>query len=80
MFGTDFPVSASRGRCVSVGDGFVWLTPDNFDWSASPYGQPTLVGIESLLALRQAVRLAGLGDADVEAIFRDNAIALLSGR
>lgn len=80
MFGTDFPVSAARGRCVSVGDGFVWLSPDNVDWGTSPHGQPTLVGIESLLALRQAVRLAGLSDADVEAIFRDNAAALLGAR
>jgi len=77
LFGTDFPVSSMRGRCVSVGDRFVWLTEENVRWPSSPDEQPTLVGIESLLALQQAARLAGLGDADVERIFRDNARDLL---
>ena len=27
LWGSDFPVSEMRGRCVTVGDGFVWLTP-----------------------------------------------------
>jgi glutamate-1-semialdehyde 2,1-aminomutase len=77
LFGTDFPVSAMRGRCVSVGDRFVWLTEENVRWPSSPDEQPTLVGIESLLALRQAARLGALGDAEVERIFRDNARELL---
>ncbi|MGB7157620.1 MAG: amidohydrolase family protein [Tepidisphaeraceae bacterium] len=78
MFGTDYPTSSMRGRCVSVADGFVWLSPNTVDWNASAHGQPTLIGIESLLALKQAVKLAGLGDAEVEAIFFRNATNLLA--
>jgi glutamate-1-semialdehyde 2,1-aminomutase len=77
MFGTDYPVSALRGRCVSIGDGFVWLNEDNVHWPADAESQPTLVGIESLLALQRATHLAGLGDADIQRIFRENAQQLL---
>jgi glutamate-1-semialdehyde 2,1-aminomutase len=78
MFGTDHPVSALRGRCVSVGDGFVWLSEDNVHWPADTENQPTLVGIESLLALKRATQLADIGDGDIERIFRDNAQQLLA--
>jgi glutamate-1-semialdehyde 2,1-aminomutase len=44
------------------------------DW---PHGRPTLVGIESLLALRQACRTMGLRAGDVERIFAKNARQLL---
>lgn len=80
MFGTDFPVSNLRGRCSSLGDGFVWLYEHSVDWAASAFGKPTLVGIESLLALRQACQLLRLGDADVERIFCTNARGVLGIR
>ncbi|MDQ3439934.1 MAG: hypothetical protein M3478_06240 [Planctomycetota bacterium] len=54
------------GRVVSVGDGFVWLLEDNVDFGPPGEGSPTLVGIEALLALKQAADLARLGDADVD--------------
>lgn len=76
LFGTDFPVSESRGRAFTIGDGFCWIYDDSIDWSAWPMGQPTLVGIESLLAIQQACRSRRLGDADVERIFGGNARAL----
>jgi glutamate-1-semialdehyde 2,1-aminomutase len=76
MYGSDFPISQKRGRCVSVGDGFLWLGEDNVrtDEGRHPF---TLVGIESLLALREACVAARLRDADLERIFRDNARQLL---
>ena len=77
MYGSDFPVSNFRGRVVSVGDGFVWLMEHNVDFGPAGDGSPTLVGIESLLALKQAAELARLGDADVESIFSHNARTLL---
>jgi len=77
LFGTDWPVSNLRGKCVSLADGFFWLYDHNADWSESRFGQPTLVGIESLLALQQAARTACLTDGDLERVFRDNARDLL---
>lgn len=69
LFGTDFPVSEIRGRCVSLGDGFLWLGEENTAWESSTFAQPELVGVESLLALQQACRTLRLNDSDVEKIF-----------
>ena len=80
MFGSDFPISNLRGRCTSLGDGFFWLYEHNVDWDGTPDSAPTLVGIESLLALRQACRQLGLTDPDVERIFCTNARDLLGLR
>jgi len=77
MFGTDFPVSELIGRCVSIGDGFLWLYADNFAWSTSQFAQPRRIGVESLLAVRQACESLHLSDADVERIFVTNARQLL---
>ena len=77
MYGSDFPVANMRGRAVSAGDGFIWLTEHNVDWGEPGDGSPTLIGIESLLALKQAAGLARLRDGDVEAIFSRNARGLL---
>jgi predicted TIM-barrel fold metal-dependent hydrolase len=43
-------------------------------------GLPTQIGIESLLALKQAAQLAGLTDHQVERVFAENAKRLLSDR
>lgn len=77
MFGTDWPISEIRGRCVSVGYGFFWMYPDNVDYTAGAFATPTLVGLESLLAVRQACRLAKITDSQVEQIFCVNARKLL---
>lgn len=79
MFAMDFPVSQFRGRCSSLGDSFFWMYENNVDWGDDPKGaaRPTLIGIESLLALQTACRQRGLGDADVERLFCSNARNLL---
>lgn len=77
MYGSDFPVSELRGRCVSIGDGFYWLHDHNADWKEWLHSQPTLVGIESLLALQQACRTLKLVDRDITKIFGENARQLL---
>ncbi|MGI9428615.1 MAG: aminotransferase class III-fold pyridoxal phosphate-dependent enzyme [Bythopirellula sp.] len=69
MFGTDFPVSEIRGRCVSIGDGFLWLGEENVAWESSAFAKPELVGVESILALQTACRTLRLNDSDVEKIF-----------
>lgn len=77
MFGTDFPVSDMRGRCISIGDGFQWLYEDTLDWNASKFAKPQYIGLESLLALQQACRTMRLRDDDVERIFSTNARQML---
>ena len=77
LFGTDFPISALRGRPVSIGDGFLWLGENNVSWEGDHCTQPARIGVESLLALRQACRTMRLTDGDVQQIFAANARQLL---
>ncbi|MDB6170608.1 MAG: kat [Verrucomicrobia bacterium] len=73
IYGSDYPISHLRGRCVTVGNQFLWLYAEE---SKAP--GMTLVGIESLLALRGACRQLNLGRAEIEGIFRGNAQRILA--
>ncbi len=75
MFGSDFPLSESRGRAVSLGDGYHWIYER--DVVGTPPEQATLIGIESLLALKRACQVLHLRDTDVERIFSTNIRELL---
>lgn len=77
MYGSDFPVSDIRGRALSTGDGFMWLYQHNVDWNGWLHGGHFPVGIESLLALKQACRTMCLNDGDIERIFKTNAEQVL---
>lgn len=79
LYGTDFTVSHFRGRCVAIGDSFLWLYEDSVDWSQASHTElrPIFVGLESLRCLKLAARHARLTDTQVEAVFHDNAAALL---
>jgi glutamate-1-semialdehyde 2,1-aminomutase len=74
LYGTDFPVSHLRGRCVAVGDSFVWLYDDTLNWDTISFQpvRPVFVGLESLRALKQATWHRRLGDSQVEDIFCNN--------
>jgi len=67
MWGSDWPVTHVRGKCVSVGDSFFWLSPANADLAAAytPGGtiKPLLVGVEGL----RAVKVISLNRAAVHA-------------
>ena len=78
MYGSDFPVSHLRGRCITIADSFFWLTPDNVD-TKTPYGEIAMcwVGVESLRAHRLASQRLRLTDGDIEGLFHDNAARLL---
>jgi glutamate-1-semialdehyde 2,1-aminomutase len=78
MYGSDFPVSEVRGKALSLGDGFWWLYGHEQNWSGWPLGKPAKVGLESLLALKQACRATCLSDGDVERIFSGNARQLVA--
>lgn len=78
MWGSDFPVSELRGKCVTVGDGFAWLQHDSVLWDrVGPGCAPVLVGLESLRAIKQAADDFGLNAEDLQRIFADNAMHLL---
>lgn len=69
LFGADFCITEMRSRCVDLADGFLWLDEIRSDFSKSRYAKPTLLGIESLLALKQACHNQHLSEYDVEEIF-----------
>ncbi len=77
MYGGDLPVTHERGRCVAIGDSFVWLSEANTKFGAN-YAQIqlSLVGHESLRALKLACWNLGLTDSQVEKIFFGNAAEL----
>ncbi|MBI5773856.1 MAG: aminotransferase class III-fold pyridoxal phosphate-dependent enzyme [Verrucomicrobia bacterium] len=79
LFGSDYMVSELRGKCLTQGDGFSWLYADELPSPAvTQFENFSLVGIESLLCLREACEIVGLNDADARDIFRDNALRLLA--
>lgn len=78
LFGFDFPVSHLRGRCIAIGDSFLWLSPGNTKFAANYADlRPSLIGLESLRALKTACWNLGLKDSQVEAVFSGNAERLL---
>lgn len=79
LWGSDFPVSEQRGRAVTLGDGFFWITPA--DVKPGPLACRLLpVGLESLRAVTTAVREFGLTVKEKQDIFANNARRLLGMR
>ena len=79
LWGSDFGVSEMRGRCITTGDRFFWLHPELIDakYQSPTESNMTLVGIESLLALKESCEDSGLDLADIGDIFLNNALRLL---
>jgi glutamate-1-semialdehyde 2,1-aminomutase len=77
LYGSDFPVSHQRGRCVALGDSFLWISADNTQLDV-PYArlELALVGHESLRTLQVAARSLSLTDSQVEDIVHGNAARL----
>ena len=79
LWGSDYMVSELRGACFSQGDGFTWIHPEQeAARGLTVFGGYTLVGIESLLRLREACEDLGLNAADLRDLFHDNARRLLA--
>lgn len=78
VYGSDFGISELRGKAVTIGDGFYWMYDHNTDLTNWTLGTMPLVGLESLLAVRDACRAARLNDRDVEKVFCHNARQRLS--
>lgn len=74
LWGSDYPISHFRGRCVGIGDQFLWLYEDTIDWKRISHVeiQPCLVGMESLRAVKLAAIRLRLTDSQVEDVFCNN--------
>lgn len=78
LWGSDFPVTEERGRCVTIGDTFLWVDVTTVNWEKSRTScKPVLVGLESLRALKKASDEFGLNAEDINDIFFNNAMQLL---
>lgn len=80
MWGSDYPVCKYRGRSLSLGDGFLWLTGATYA-AIEPIleGQglkPCLYTLQALLALKQTATLLNLDRTQIEDIFYNNAMNL----
>lgn len=77
LYGSDFPVSHLRGRCVALGDSFFWISASNTDLTVS-YGELnlSLIGLEALRTLKIAAMATRLSDRQVEDIFSGSAARL----
>ena len=79
LYGSDFPVSHVRGRCVAIGDSFHWIYADELDLAEKHTElRPVLVGLESLRALRLACWRMRLSAGQIEDIFYNNAVQLFT--
>jgi len=79
LWGSDFPVSLQRGRCVTWGTGFAWVTDDLVQGNTGAFhGQPWPVGLESLRALLIAADKVGLGKRELAAVCAGNARRLFN--
>ena len=77
MYGTDLPVSHSRGRSVPVGDAFLWLYEETPVWGEKHQTiNPVLIGLEHLRSIKWACWSEKLTDGQVEDIFWNNAVRL----
>lgn len=77
LWGSDYPVSTARGKAISLGDGFYWIYDQDIErFAAATSVRATRIGIENLLAVREACELLDLDNQDVADIFYDNAMRL----
>lgn len=79
LWGSDYMVSELRGACFTQGDGFTWIySEDESAQKLTVFGNYTIVGIESLMCLREACEDTGMTPGDLQDIFHDNALRLLA--
>lgn len=77
MWGSDYPVSVMRGKAISLADGFYWIyEKDLANFTAATPIHSWLVGIENLMATRQACIMADMTATEVEDLFYNNAARL----
>ena len=79
LFGSDYMVSELRGKCFTMGDGFSWVYADDLPATAvTQFENYALVGVESVMCLREAFEAGGFKAEDAKDVFNDNALRLLA--
>ncbi len=79
LYGSDFHVSHTRGRCVAIGDSFHWIQAEDMNLEERhTVLDPVLVGLESLRSLRLACLRLKLNHSQIEDLFWNNAAELFS--
>ena len=81
MWGSDYPVSRYCGKAISLGDSFYWIYKKDLEaFSGATSFSSWLVGVENLMATRQACQLLDLDQKAIEDIFYGNAARLFGGK
>lgn len=79
MWGTDFPGPCmSRTGCVTVGRTHRWLGQKALDAMGAPFNWH--LGVQTLMAIREAAIMADLTPAQIEDLFYNNAMRLFHGK
>lgn len=77
MWGSDYPIAQARGKVISLGSGFYWIyEKDLAKFSSVTPVDHWLIGLENLMAVRQACMLADCSRSEVEDLFYGNAVRL----
>ena len=77
LWGSDFPISMMRGKCISIADSFLWLYKEQLQqMDSNTVFSANLVGVENLFALKQACQMLDIGRSGVEDIFYNNAMQM----
>ncbi len=78
MYGTDLPVSHTRGRSLGAADSFIWLYEQTPVWGEKHQRiDPVIVGLEHLRSMKWACWSERLTDSQVEDVFYNNAARML---
>jgi len=78
MYGSDDMIGPMRGKYITFGRAWAYLSPDNHAMSlAHCDGRMTFVRYEQLRAMKRGARQIGLTDQQRRALFHDTARALL---
>ena len=75
LWGSDFPISMMRGKCISIADSFLWLYREQLQkMESKTLFYANLVGVENLVALKQACQMLDIDRNGVEDIFYNSAM------
>jgi len=77
MWGTDFPICNSRFGCLTIARQQRWLDQKVLDLMGA---QNWNIGIQTLMAIREAAIMADLTPAQIEDLFYNNAMHLFHGK
>ena len=77
MWGSDYPITQVRGKSISLARGFYWIYQKDLDNISNQTPVDSwMIGLENLMAVRQACIMADLTRSDVEDLFYNNAYRL----